>query len=201
MSTPCLNPLINGYKKIRCFKILKKNKNDILIHRLPFAKVWIILIPSIPIIISTLYCINRLVAFEDTIVVRSVKRGSITSSDRLMKNVTAYVIGLILHQGTTVLDHSQLSNKHHRTLFNHDEFYVARYCSTKKISARFVAATWCLASLFIFTFYNVSMFSYITSYQPNKLISSANELVHRPDVYLLAQKGYNIESILKVLIS
>lgn len=63
------------------------------------VKVWIILIISVPLIISTLYWINRFVAFEDTIVVRFIKKDSRPTSKRLMKSVTPYVIGLILHQG------------------------------------------------------------------------------------------------------
>ena len=49
-----------------------------------------------------------------------------------------------------------------------------------------------------FIFYHVSMISYITSYEPRQLIGSAEELVRRPDIHLLVEKGLNVEMILKV---
>ena len=42
------------------------------------------------------------------------------------------------------------------------------------------------------------MISYITSYEPRQLIGSAEELVRRPDIHLLVEKGLNVEMILKV---
>ena len=42
------------------------------------------------------------------------------------------------------------------------------------------------------------MISYITTYRPEKLISSADELIRRQDVQMLVMEGYNIQSILLV---
>ena len=42
------------------------------------------------------------------------------------------------------------------------------------------------------------MISYITTYRPEKLISSADELIRRQDVHMLVMEGYNIQSILLV---
>ena len=42
------------------------------------------------------------------------------------------------------------------------------------------------------------MISYITTYQPKQLISSAEELIRRPDVHMLVQDGYNLQSIFLV---
>ena len=42
------------------------------------------------------------------------------------------------------------------------------------------------------------MISYITSYHPKQLISSAEELVRRPDVNLVVDEGLNIQIVLQV---
>lgn len=56
----------------------------------------------------------------------------------------------------------------------------------------------CFASLIILSFYDATMISYITSYHPQKLVSSAEELVRRPDVNLVVDEGLNIQIVLQV---
>ena len=76
--------------------------------------------------------------------------------------------------------------------------FTARYCSSRKLSVRFIAAAWCLVSTVTFIFYHATMISCITSYQLQPLIQSAEELVRRQDVHLVVEKGYNVEMVLKV---
>ena len=64
---------------------------------------------------------------------------------------------------------------------------------------RIIAAGWCLGSFFIFELYHATMISSITSYRPERLINSPQELIQRPDVHLIADQGLDIEVILKVL--
>ena len=85
-----------------------------------------------------------------------------------------------------------------KTCNNYRLFITAGYCSSKKVTARSVAAAWCLVSLVTFILYHATMISYITAYKPEQLIHSVEELIHRPDVHLVVDKGYNIEAILKV---
>ena len=42
------------------------------------------------------------------------------------------------------------------------------------------------------------MISYVTSYHPQQLVTSAEELVRRPDVNLVVDEGLNIQIVLKV---
>jgi hypothetical protein len=88
----------------------------------------------------------------------------------------------------------KLSDKH-KNLIKYLNIIGYRYCSTKKLAVRIVAGVLCLTSLVILVLYHATMISYITSYHPQQLITSAEELLRRPDVNLIVDEGLNIQIV------
>lgn len=64
-----------------------------------------------------------------------------------------------------------------------------------------MASTWCLASLIIGTYYSADLISFITvpTYKP--LINSIHDVVERPELHLVTNKGGNADAVISVVLN
>jgi len=109
--------------------------------------------------------------------------------------ITFYVIGVLLHQGFTVLIHFCINK---RNSLRHLTFTGLAYKLSKKMAIRIVVITWGISALLLINYYNSLCVSFLTVPIKNPLIQSIQELRDHTEIQLVMDKNRNVQSILLV---
>lgn len=69
---------------------------------------------------------------------------------------------------------------------------------SKRLPVQMVIFFWCLAIFVLFTGYTTLLTSFVTAPKSHPLIRSIEEVLHRPDILLVTDKGRNVAALLLV---
>jgi hypothetical protein len=77
--------------------------------------------------------------------------------------------------------------------------YTGGYFPKKQNAIYFLTGSWCLAALVLVCAYNSLLTSFILGPNAHALVDSLKDLVLKPDVLLVVDRGYGVDMVLSVI--
>lgn len=164
--------------------------NIVCINSIYLRQVWIGIALAMLIVLTSLYILDHYFSFKE-----NVPEGDINKTQK-QHRTSDNVFSLLLRQGGKWFKKFGCAI----CLKNNLIFKLARLGlnRSKNIPYLLIGVVWCFSSLILVITYTSLLTSYITAPSTQYLIKSVQELVDRPDIWIVTDKNRNSESLMLV---